>query len=420
MRPLLAATLLLLVPALAPAAFVPGDNNRSMTVAGVTRTYRVHVPPGWTAAVPVPVVVDIHGWSSNAAQQQTLSGLQAVSDREGFLVVWPQGINNAWNAGMCCGNPDVDDVAFIRLVVDAVLTEANADPRRVYVTGLSNGGAMSQKLACEAWDVFAAAAPMAFPLPYTDLGECAPARPVPIRMVMGLTDALVQYENGPFGSAPASFARWRDIHGCTGSPAVQPLGGQARCETFAPAQCASGREVGLCSIVAQAFPGQFYDGHILYLNSQLNLAEDAWAFMQRHVLPQPFPAEPVTLRGTARLRLKGHRATTAEIEWDLGLAATWAAETEGGTRIGGTAAARNARLRELQLDDAGRAALTAEIAARIEALTGAAGTAVALAPGATLRVRLDRTGAPKKLVATLLLVDGDGGRVGRLKVRLRR
>src|SRR5690606_32636854 len=218
------------------------------------------VPPGWTAAVPVPVVVDIHGWSSNAAQQQTLSGLQAVSDREGFLVVWPQGINNAWNAGMCCGNPDVDDVAFIRLVVDAVLTEANADPRRVYVTGLSNGGAMSQKLACEAWDVFAAAAPMAFPLPYTDLGECAPARPVPIRMVMGLTDALVQYENGPFGSAPASFARWRDIHGCTGSPAVQPLGGQARCETFAPAQCASGREVGLCSIVAQAFPGQFYDG----------------------------------------------------------------------------------------------------------------------------------------------------------------
>ncbi len=417
---LLAATLLLSVPVVASATLVPGDNDRTLTVAGIARTYRVHVPPGWTADTPAPVVIDLHGWSSNAAQQQSLSGLAAVSNREGFLVVWPQGIGNAWNAGVCCGNAGGDDVGFIRLVVDAVLTEANADPRRVYVTGLSNGGAMTHKLACEASDLFAAAAPMAFPLPYADLGECLPARPVPIRMVMGLTDALVPYENGSFGSAPATFARWRDLHGCTGTPDVQPLGEPARCETFAPAQCASGREVGLCSIVAQAFPGQFFDGHILYLNSQLNLAEDAWAFMQRHVLPAAFPADPVTLRGTVRLRVGRQRATAPDVAWNLGLAATWAAETERGTTIGGSTTTRGARRRLLHLDEAGRAALEAEIVARIEALTGTSGAAVALAPDATLRVRLDRAGTPKSLTASLRLVHPDGRRAGRLQVRLRR
>lgn len=408
---------LVAIPTVAAAVLVPGDNDRSIEVGGLTRTYRIHVPPGWTPATQAPVVFDIHGWSTTAGLQQSLSGMQAVSDREGFLVVWPQGLNNQWNAGVCCGNPGLDDVAFLRAVVDAVATEAGADRRRIYVTGLSNGGAMSHKLACEASDLFAAAAPMAFPLPYPSLGDCTPARPMPIRMVMGLTDVLVEYENGEFGSAPATFARWADLHGCTGTPGLVPHG-QARCETFAPAQCASGLEVGLCSIVAQEYPGAFFSGHILYVNPDLNLAEEAWAFFARNALPVPFPAEPQALRGTVKLRVGGRRAAWTDVTWRVGVAGTAVVETERGSVLSAAAGAAKRR-RVLTLDADGARALHADVLARIAEVTGQTGWDVTLA-AAPLTYRADAQGAPKRLRATIPILGGDGAVAGKLTVRLRR
>ena len=85
----------------------------------------------------------------------------------------------------------------------------------MYVTGLSNGGAMSQRLACDAADLFAAAAPMAFPLAYRPATGCQPSRSIPVLTVMGLTDVLVRYDNGTFGSAAATFAYWHYVNGCT-------------------------------------------------------------------------------------------------------------------------------------------------------------------------------------------------------------
>ena len=103
-----------LAGAAANAAFVPGDNLRSLESGGLTRTYRVHVPPGYDGSSPVPLVVDIHGLGSNAAQQEGISGMKGMSDAHGFLVAYPDGIDNAFNAGTCCGATDHDDVAFIR------------------------------------------------------------------------------------------------------------------------------------------------------------------------------------------------------------------------------------------------------------------------------------------------------------------
>lgn len=418
LRSLLLVTLL--VPSLASAVLVPGDNDRTIDVGGVTRTYRVHVPPGWTAAKQAPIVFDVHGWSTTAAIQQALSGMEAVSDREGFLVVWPQGIGNAWNAGVCCGNPGGDDVAFFRAMVDAVAFEANGDVRRVYVTGLSNGGAMSHKLACEASNVFAAAAPMAFPLPYPSVADCTPGRPMPILMTMGLTDVLVEYENGAFGSAPGTFARWRDLHGCTGTPVLVPHG-QARCETFAAAQCATGLEVGLCSIVAQEYPGAFFSGHILYQNPDLNLAEEAWAFLSRQVLPVAFPTEPQTLRGSMKLRLGKRRATFKNVAWRLGTVGNAVAETDRGTMLRAVIGNRSGRGRFLSLDPQNQNALLSDVVARIEELTGQTGWDVALAPGTQLNYVVDRDDVPKSIRATITIVNAtDASTAGKLTLRLRR
>ena len=288
--------LALLLPfAAAAQTLVPGDYTREVVVDGLTRTYLVHVPPSYTGATAVPLVVDIHGWTATAEIQAALSGFIALSNARGFIVTHPQGIGNAFNGGVCCTTA-ADDVAFMRALVANMETEAAIDPQRIYATGLSNGGAMTHRLACEAADLFAAAAPLAFPISLDPPSSCQPSRPIPVLTFMGLTDMLVHYEGGPWPSAAATFTHWRDTNACgSGPPEIHTSSGNSYCDY--DTSCADGVQVGLCSITAQAFPGQFYDGHILYLNPDYNLAVLAWNFLSQHTLtptaPPPVPALPI-------------------------------------------------------------------------------------------------------------------------------
>jgi len=283
-------TLLLSVAASAQT-LTPGDHSRSIVSGGLTRTYLVHVPASYTGASAVPLVVDIHGLSSYASQQYQLSGMVARSDQHGFIIVHPQGVGNAWNAGVCCSTT-TDDVAFIRALVANMHLEANIDARRVYATGLSNGGGMTHRLACEAADLFAAAAPLAFPISLSPPSSCQPSRPIPVLTFMGLTDALVLYDGSAWRpGALATFAHWRDTNACgsTGAPEIHTVSGNSYCDY--DTSCADGVQVGLCSITAQAFPGQLIDGHILYLNPDYNLSVLAWDFLSQFTLTPGPPVE---------------------------------------------------------------------------------------------------------------------------------
>lgn len=313
---------LLLVLALATdalAALAPGDHlNQSFVFDGATRLYDVHVPLSYDGSTPVPLVLDFHGYSSNKFQQAAISGMKARADAAGFIVVHPQGLfgqpddpeavnlpdGPSWNAGICCGKAvttQVDDVGFVRTLVEALAAEGNIDRTRVYATGLSNGGAMSQALACNAADLFAAAAPLAFPIPFDPPTACQPSRPIPVMNFMGLTDALVPYDGNGFTiSAAASFAQWRANDGC-GSDSVEEtvVTGTSRCET--DTSCAAGVEVALCSINS-TFPPPFA-GHVLYVNPDLVLADVAWDFLSRFSLPSTPPPLPTRV-GNAKLLVK--------------------------------------------------------------------------------------------------------------------
>ncbi|HEX5066464.1 MAG TPA: PHB depolymerase family esterase [Myxococcota bacterium] len=281
---------LLLSAAASAQTLTPGDSSRSMVVGGLTRTYLVHVPPSYTGATAVPLVVDIHGWTSNAEQQRALSGYLALSDARGFIVVYPQGVGNAWNGGVCCTNTPTD-IEFIRAMIANMHVEANIDAARVYATGLSNGGAMSHRLACEAADLFAAAAPLAFPISLNPPSSCNPSRKIPVLTTMGLTDMLVPYNGGAWPSAAATFTHWRDTNACgAGTPEIHHVSGNSYCDY--DTSCADGVQVGLCSVTAQAFPGQFYDGHILYLNPDYNFAVVTYDFMSQFTLPPAAPQVP--------------------------------------------------------------------------------------------------------------------------------
>jgi polyhydroxybutyrate depolymerase len=421
-RFLVALCLILLTAAGARATFAPGDNLRTLESGGVARTYRVHAPPGFGGTTPVPLVVDIHGLGSNSAQQEGISGMKAMSDQHGFLVAYPDGLDNAFNAGICCGNTDVDDVGFLRTMVSRVEGEATVDPSRVYVTGLSNGGAMTQRLACDAADLFAAAAPMAFPIPFKPRTGCQPSRSMPVLTFMGLTDVLVRYDGQAFGTAPDTFAYWRDIDGCTGTP-TRVDSGKSYCETYTT--CDLGTQAGLCSITARAFPGSPISGHILYLNSDFNLAEVAWNFLSQFTLPVAGPAAEGQLAGTERFKLRGTPNRTGKVRWTVRLGeGTWAADDGAGMVTTGSWSRPRPRVRAgaLTFGTEAHAAFEAAAESHLGTLSGTTGLEFTLEALTPFKVRFDRHGTPTAVQGRWRMLRGGvpGASIGTYRLNLRR
>lgn len=184
----------------------------------------VHVPPGLPNGAPL--ILGLPGAGQTARDFAAYTGYSTLADRHHFAVAYPTatGVRPFWNITDAAGQPN--DVAYLRAVIAAAVRATCADPARVGVTGVSNGGGMSARLACDAPDLIAAAAPVAGG--YGALPACHPARPVPILEVHGTSDQVVPYVGkGPTGSGAVSafLAQWRRLDGCT--PAVettQPYG----------------------------------------------------------------------------------------------------------------------------------------------------------------------------------------------------
>ncbi|MEZ4722102.1 MAG: PHB depolymerase family esterase [Flavobacteriales bacterium] len=140
---------------------------------GETRTYLLHIPKTYSESVTTSLVIALHGGTGSAKNIESQSGLPELSDEKGFILCSPNGLNRTWNAGWCCGKAsknDVDDVGFISVLINHLLSNYNIDSRRIYVTGMSNGAMMSYRLACEL-DNIAAIAPVAG----TMVTDCAPS-----------------------------------------------------------------------------------------------------------------------------------------------------------------------------------------------------------------------------------------------------
>lgn len=253
------------------SVYTVGDFGDTMMHDGAERRYAIHVPTSYDGSEAVPLVLDFHGFSSNGTQQMAF-GWSRKSDEEGFIVVHPDGLASSWNGGeLCCGQSlanDVDDVGFALAIVARLREQACIDPRRVYVTGLSNGGAMTHYLACDQSGVFAAAAPVSMG---NGVESCQPERPISVIMFRATGDQLVAYEGGMYPSAAEDFAQWKSINGCSGDP--EPTYGI--CETYF--DCDGGVEVTLCTLDA---------GHLPYDNADdLSIPDVAWEAFERQPLP---------------------------------------------------------------------------------------------------------------------------------------
>ncbi|MEO8039145.1 MAG: PHB depolymerase family esterase [Betaproteobacteria bacterium] len=237
-RNVLALAAVLAIAGASGADLTPGDYKFEMTHGERVRSYLVHVPSD-TLVSPWPVVINLHGSGSSGAGQQNYSRMDLLADREGFVVVYPNGTGVlsehllTWNAGTCCGygqSNEVDDVGFVRAMVDDLGTRLTIDRTRIYVTGLSNGAMLAYRLAVEAPDLIAAIAPVAgamLPQPF------APRHPMSILHIHSVDDSRALFEGGlgpPYPLTTISVLHpavqdvlrlWAEFDGCPGQPAIE-------------------------------------------------------------------------------------------------------------------------------------------------------------------------------------------------------
>ncbi len=195
----------------------------SLTSGGITRTAVVHVPPGYAGSTPTALVLDFHGHGGNSRAAQRKHGFDAFADRDTVIVAYPQGATQLDDLpGWSTGAPGrdggtVDDVAFTNDLLDALSRAYCIDSARAFVTGHSNGGAMTGLLACRLSGRFTAAAPVSGAF-YSISGGCQPTRPMPIIEIHGTADGVVPYTgNDRLASIPEWLTEWSDRNGCDDS-----------------------------------------------------------------------------------------------------------------------------------------------------------------------------------------------------------
>jgi polyhydroxybutyrate depolymerase len=261
-------------------ALQKGDTTREVVVNGVTRTYALHVPAVYAGESPVPLIVDFHPMGAGAWQwEQSNSGLKEISDQEGPLVVWPQGVDNTWNVGPCCGATGApDDFEFARAIVRQLSTDACIDPGRVYATGFSMGAAVAYYLGCKQAEVFAAVAASSMDLFADAELPCQPSRAVTEISYRGTSDTVVPYAGGtsnPPGrpdltnqllGAKGTFEKWAAIDQCTGAPSAEDANG---CSSYSG--CRDNAEVTLCTTQGGA--------------QVMGSATLTWQTLKRHSMP---------------------------------------------------------------------------------------------------------------------------------------
>jgi polyhydroxybutyrate depolymerase len=201
----------------------------SLTVAGLKRTYRLYAPPATKPAKVSPVIFVLTGCPGTGDEMADLSKADTLATTGGFVVVYPDPIPDAsgdpsnlegcWNAGTCCGDAQakgVDDVGFIVALLDQLMADSTIDKARVFVAGLSSGGMMAYRLACELSDRIAA---MASVSGAQVIQTCRPARPISILEMHGTSDDRLPYEGDQyFPSASSTIHRWVTLDGCAASP----------------------------------------------------------------------------------------------------------------------------------------------------------------------------------------------------------
>ncbi len=259
----------------------PGDYALSLGRDGDQRDVILHLPPAYDGSLDLPLVIVLHGGAGNGQHIQRHTQLDVDADEYGFVVAYPDGSGRlqdalfTWNVGHCCGyafENNVDDVAFLSLLIDRLVEHYAIDPSRVYLAGISNGGMMAYRAGAELADKVAAIAPIAASIGGQATPDSAtffppqPSSPVAVMAFHGMQDQHVLYEGGlsPMAitdgrsdlSTAESIGFWVETNGCNPVPSTEEqAGGNIIIDTYT--DCEGGADVVLVTIVdgGHAWPG---------------------------------------------------------------------------------------------------------------------------------------------------------------------
>lgn len=289
-----------------------GNHDVHLRVGKLERHYVVHVPPG--AAPNAAVVLNFHGGGANAREEQRYTRMDALADRENFIVVYPDGTGPVrerfltWNAGTCCGaaaGGQVDDVAFVRALLDDLAGRLHYDPTRVYATGLSNGAMMSYRLAAELPGRIAAIAPVAGSMA---LARFSATRGVPVMHIHSVDDGRALYNGGLGAPFPVTgskvlhppveerLAEWARVNGCGPAPEAKERrewkaasGALHTATLLAWPGCKSETVLWKLTGAGHVWPGGVLD-YLTWLlgpgTRVIDANEEMWRFFSRHRLAQ--------------------------------------------------------------------------------------------------------------------------------------
>lgn len=238
---------------------------------GRYRCWDVHVPDNLEDRVPL--MIDLHGWKGTPARQRGASGFESLASSEGFIIVWPYGIDGKWNTESEPASQQgiLDDVGFLRALVTSVSQNHDIDQDRIYLTGHSMGCAMAQRFANEASDTVAAVACMSH---YLLVAGSADYSPVSVMQIHGMIDDTVVYKHGPNTiGATQNFDTWRSMNNCTGDAVESWISDQGKLLTYT--ECGNGTEVAHLRLERV--------GHYTYkwLEKDIDTTRMAWDFMKR-------------------------------------------------------------------------------------------------------------------------------------------
>jgi polyhydroxybutyrate depolymerase len=279
----------------------------NFTFNGMVRSYVIHVPKSYDQTRPTPLIFVLHGGGGQATRMENFTRFDEIAERENFIVLYPQGYKRQWNDGrnmesIPAQQLNIDDVGFIRTLVDYICMQYSIDTTRIYATGPSNGGFMTTRLGCELSTKFAAIAPIISTFPKDLVNQCSPARAVPVMLINGTADPLVPYNGGEVRvgkqtrgevlSTEATIMYWVKNNNCSHTPVITPIedrdktdGCTATMETY---RCSSGNADVI--LIRVDGGGHTLPGGKQYLSKRIigNVCRDfiaeeyIWEFFKKH------------------------------------------------------------------------------------------------------------------------------------------
>jgi len=273
------------------------DFEEEVVSNDLARRYHVHLPSNDEASNSLPLLIALHGRLGTGKKMIKQTGFNGIADREGFIVVYPEGFKRGWADGRGITHADkqgVDDVAFIDKLIKVSQERFSIDSTRIYIAGHSNGGFMAQRLAIEHSHHFAAIAVVAASLSESLESRCAPSRSMPILFINGTADPVTPYEGGrqPGGTRVLSVEDtvkiWVCFNGCKEVPEVQEIRGLNNgtlVSVFTYGSCKNHSQVKLYKIDGggHVWPGEPEDisrSGAVKTRRKIDASEEIWKFFK--------------------------------------------------------------------------------------------------------------------------------------------